>query len=76
MNQCFSPLTLARIGSREGPAAVPVEASLTALAVLPFGVMLTVVANATTAVPRGFPQAHVEVTGISMPITLAGWEDK
>lgn len=61
----------ASIWSREGSPEVPVEAWLTPLAMLAFCVVLTVVADATAAVPRCLPHGHVEVAGVGVPVALA-----
>lgn len=60
------------IGGREGPPEVSVETRLTALTMLTLGVVLTVVADTTAAIPGCLPHVDVEVTGVRVPIALAG----
>lgn len=61
----------AGVWGREGLPEVAVEAQLAALAVLPFRVVLTVVADTATAIARCQPRIHVKMTSVGMPITLA-----
>lgn len=66
-------LTFTSIRGREGPPEIAVETRLTALTVLTLGVVLTVVADTTAAIPGCLPHVDVEVTGVRVPIALAGW---
>lgn len=62
----------ASVRGGEGSEEVAVEARLAALAVLTLGVVPTVAADPAAAIPRRGPHVDIEVTGVRVPIALAG----
>lgn len=60
------------VWGREGSPEVAVEARLAALTVLTLSVVLAVDADTPASIPRCLPHLDVKVTGVGVPIALAG----